>query len=181
MPDYEGRVEIIRLYLQKVKYGPDVNVEKLSRGTTGFTGADIENLVNQAALKAAMDGADFVQQKHLEFARDKILMGQWLKNERTFLLLLFFWILLCHFEVHFRCILCSSICCSRIGVGPERKSRIPDEETNKLTAFHEGGHALVAYYTKEAQTLHKVTIIPRGPSLGHVRTLPPFTHYCIAV
>ncbi|CAG0918484.1 unnamed protein product [Notodromas monacha] len=53
---------------------------------------------------------------------------------------------------------------------PERKSRIPDEETNKLTAFHEGGHALVAYYTKEAQTLHKVTIIPRGPSLGHQAT-----------
>ncbi|CAG0924618.1 unnamed protein product, partial [Notodromas monacha] len=128
VPDYEGRVDIIKLYLGKVKFGPDVNEEKLSRGTTGFTGADIENLVNQAALKAAMDGSDYVLMKHLEFARDKILMG------------------------------------------PERKSRIPDEETNKLTAFHEGGHALVAYYTKEAQTLHKVTIIPRGPSLGHQAT-----------
>jgi ATP-dependent metalloprotease len=127
VPDYEGRLEIIQLYLSKVKKGPDVNEEKLSRGTTGFTGADIENLVNQAALKAAMDGADYVCMKHLEFSRDKILMG------------------------------------------PERKTRIPDEEANKVTPYHEGGHALlVAYYTKDAQTLHKVTIIPRGPSLGHV-------------
>jgi ATP-dependent metalloprotease len=137
VPDYEGRLEIIKLYLTKVKGGPDVNEEKLSRGTTGFTGADIENLVNQAALKAAMDGSDYVQQKHLEFARDKILMG------------------------------------------PERKSRIPDEETNRLTAFHEGGHALVAYYTKEAQTLHKVTIIPRGPSLGHTSYIPEKERYHI--
>lgn len=53
-------------------------------------------------------------------------------------------------------------------VGPERKSRIPDEETNEITAYHEGGHAIVAYFTKESHPLHKVTIIPRGPSLGHV-------------
>lgn len=53
--------------------------------------------------------------------------------------------------------------------GPERKSRIPDENTNKMTAYHEGGHTIVSYFTKDALPLHKVTIIPRGPSLGHVR------------
>jgi ATP-dependent metalloprotease len=52
--------------------------------------------------------------------------------------------------------------------GPERKARIPDEEANTITAYHEGGHAIVAYYTKDSHPLHKVTIIPRGPSLGHV-------------
>ena len=52
--------------------------------------------------------------------------------------------------------------------GPERKTRIPDEEANTITAYHEGGHAIVAYYTKDSHPLHKVTIIPRGPSLGHV-------------
>jgi ATP-dependent metalloprotease len=52
--------------------------------------------------------------------------------------------------------------------GPERKARIPDEEANTITAYHEGGHAIVAYFTKDSHPLHKVTIIPRGPSLGHV-------------
>lgn len=83
--------------------------------------------VNQAALRAAIDGADSVNMKHLENARDKVLMG------------------------------------------PERKSRLPDEEANLITAYHEGGHAIVAYFTKDSHPLHKVTIIPRGKSLGHVR------------
>jgi ATP-dependent metalloprotease len=56
--------------------------------------------------------------------------------------------------------------------GPERKSRIPDEEANMITAYHEGGHAVVAYFTKDSHPLHKVTIIPRGPSLGHVSNSP---------
>ena len=55
-----------------------------------------------------------------------------------------------------------------MSAGPERKARIPDEEANTITAYHEGGHAIVAYYTKDSHPLHKVTIIPRGPSLGHV-------------
>jgi ATP-dependent metalloprotease len=56
--------------------------------------------------------------------------------------------------------------------GPERKARIPDEEANMITAYHEGGHAVVAFYTKDSHPLHKVTIIPRGPSLGHVSNSP---------
>lgn len=102
---YTGRKEIITHYLGKI-LSKDINVDVLARGTTGFTGADIENMVNQAALKAAIEGAEVVTMRHVENARDKVLMG------------------------------------------PERKARIPDEEANKITAYHEGGHAIVAYYTK---------------------------------
>ncbi|CAG5131214.1 unnamed protein product [Candidula unifasciata] len=125
LPDLKGRKEIIELYISKIKKDPDVDVDKLARGTTGFSGAELENLINQAALKAVIDGRETVTMSHLDFARDKILMG------------------------------------------PERKNRIPDEETNWLTAYHEAGHTLVSYFTKDSTPLHKVTIIPRGQSLGH--------------
>ncbi|KAJ8955797.1 hypothetical protein NQ318_005338 [Aromia moschata] len=92
-------------------------------------------MVNQAALRAAIDGADSVSMKYLESARDKVLMG------------------------------------------PERRSRIPDDEANLITAYHEGGHAIVAYYTKDSHPLHKVTIIPRGPSLGHTAYIPEKERY----
>lgn len=115
-PEYKGRKEILDYYLGRVKKGDDVDVETLARGTTGFTGADLENMVNQAALRAAVEGADRVFKKHLDFARDKVIMG------------------------------------------PERKSKIPDEETNLITAYHEGGHAIVAHYTKDAHPLHKVGV-----------------------
>ncbi|XP_077524849.1 ATP-dependent zinc metalloprotease YME1L isoform X4 [Amblyomma americanum] len=135
VPDLAGRKEILQLYLGKVKLAPDVSLDVLARGTTGFTGADLENVVNQAALRAAIDAAPAVSMRYLENARDKVLMG------------------------------------------PERKSRIPDEEANLITAYHEGGHALVAHYSKEAHPLHKVTIIPRGPSLGHTAYIPEKEHY----
>uniref|UniRef100_A0A6M2DH48 Putative atp-dependent zinc metalloprotease yme1 protein isoform x2 n=1 Tax=Xenopsylla cheopis TaxID=163159 RepID=A0A6M2DH48_XENCH len=133
-PDYIGRKEILILYLGRVLC-KDIDIELLARGTTGFTGADLENMVNQAALRAAIDGAETVNMKHLESARDKVLMG------------------------------------------PERKARLPDEEANRITAYHEGGHAIVAYYTKESHPLHKVTIIPRGPSLGHTAYIPEKERY----
>lgn len=133
-PDFTGRKEILSHYLSKIK-SLHIDVEMLARGTTGFTGADIENMVNQAALKAAIDGAEAVNMKHLESARDKVLMG------------------------------------------PERKARLPDEEANRITAYHEGGHAIVAYYTKESHPLHKVTIMPRGPSLGHTAYIPEKERY----
>lgn len=135
VPDLHGRKEILGLYLGKVKLSGNVDVEVLARGTTGFTGADLENMVNQAALRAAIDKADAVSMSYLENARDKVLMG------------------------------------------PERKSRIPDEEANIITAYHEAGHALVAHYTKDSHPLHKVTIIPRGPSLGHTAYIPEKEHY----
>ena len=133
-PDFCGRKEILGLYLGKVLHR-DIDVDQLARGTTGFTGADLENMVNQAALRAAIDGAEVVTMKHLERARDKVLMG------------------------------------------PERKVRLPDEEANKITAYHEGGHAIVAYYTKESHPLHKVTIMPRGPALGHTAYIPEKERY----
>ncbi|XP_063237520.1 ATP-dependent zinc metalloprotease YME1L isoform X2 [Bacillus rossius redtenbacheri] len=133
-PDYVGRKEILELYLGRV-LAKDVDVDTLARGTTGFTGADLENMVNQAALRAAIDGAPCVSMRHLENARDKVLMG------------------------------------------PEKKSRIPDEEANVITAYHEGGHAVVAYYTKDSHPLHKVTIIPRGSSLGHTAYIPEKERY----
>lgn len=128
-PDYTGRKEILELYLSKI-LTREVDIDVLARGTTGFTGADLESMVNQAALRAAIEGANSVSMRHLENARDKVLMG------------------------------------------PERKTRIPDEEANTITAYHEGGHTIVAYYTKDAHPLHKVTIIPRGPSLGHTAYIP---------
>jgi len=70
-----GRKEILDYYLGRVKTSDDVDVDILARGTTGFTGADLENMVNQAALRAAIEGADKVFKKHLDFARDKVIMG----------------------------------------------------------------------------------------------------------
>lgn len=134
-PDLKGRKDILEHYLSKVKKGADINIDKLARSTTGCTGADLENLVNQAALKAVMDGDVSVTMIHMEFARDKILMG------------------------------------------PAKKTKIPDEATNLMIACHEAGHALVAHYTKDATPLNKVTIIPRGTSLGHTSFIPDKEHY----
>ncbi|KPU76949.1 uncharacterized protein Dana_GF11321, isoform B [Drosophila ananassae] len=133
-PDFTGRKEILSLYLTKILHD-EIDLDMLARGTSGFTGADLENMINQAALRAAIDGAETVSMKHLETARDKVLMG------------------------------------------PERKQRLPDEEANTITAYHEGGHAIVAFYTKESHPLHKVTIMPRGPSLGHTAYIPEKERY----
>lgn len=65
----------------------------------------------------------------------------------------------------------------KVLMGPERRARLPDEEANEITAYHEGGHAIVAYYTKESHPLHKVTIMPRGPSLGHTAYIPEKERY----
>uniref|UniRef100_A0A8D0CNC9 ATP-dependent zinc metalloprotease YME1L1 n=1 Tax=Scleropages formosus TaxID=113540 RepID=A0A8D0CNC9_SCLFO len=113
-PDVKGRTEILNWYLKKIKVASTVEAEIIARGTVGFSGAELENLVNQAALKAA----------------DKILMG------------------------------------------PERRSVQIDKKNKTITAYHESGHAIVAYYTKDAMPINKATIMPRGPTLGHVSMLP---------
>ncbi|XP_068200004.1 ATP-dependent zinc metalloprotease YME1L1-like isoform X2 [Antennarius striatus] len=129
-PDVKGRTEILNWYLSKIKVDPAVNAHVIARGTVGFSGAELENLVNQAALKAAVDEKDMVTMKELEFAKDKILMG------------------------------------------PERKSVEIDKKNKTITAYHESGHAIVAYFTKDAMPINKATIMPRGPTLGHVSMLP---------
>ncbi|XP_068437904.1 ATP-dependent zinc metalloprotease YME1L1-like isoform X1 [Clinocottus analis] len=129
-PDVKGRTEILILYLSKIKMDPAVDASIIARGTVGFSGADLENLVNQAALKAAMDEKEMVSMSDLEFAKDKIIMG------------------------------------------PERRSVEIDKKNKTITAYHESGHAIVAYYTKDAMPINKATIMPRGPTLGHVSLLP---------
>uniref|UniRef100_A0A8C2REC3 ATP-dependent zinc metalloprotease YME1L1 n=1 Tax=Capra hircus TaxID=9925 RepID=A0A8C2REC3_CAPHI len=128
-PDVKGRTEILKWYLNKIKFDQSVDPEIIARGTVGFSGAELENLVNQAALKAAVDGKEMVTMKELEFSKDKILMG------------------------------------------PERRSVEIDNKNKTITAYHESGHAIIAYYTKDAMPINKATIMPRGPTLGHVSLL----------
>jgi len=133
-PDVRGREGILRVHTKKVPLGEDVNLEILARGTPGMVGADLENLVNEAALLAARQDKDQVTMIDFEMAKDKVLMGA------------------------------------------ERRSMVISEEERKNTAVHEAGHALVAVFTKGCDPIHKVTIIPRGPTLGVTYTLPKQDH-----
>ncbi|OAD76251.1 hypothetical protein PHYBLDRAFT_109742 [Phycomyces blakesleeanus NRRL 1555(-)] len=130
LPDVRGRVEILKLHLKNVTIDPKIDISVIARGTPGFSGAELANLVNIAAIQASRDGVREVKIKHLEFAKDRIIMGA------------------------------------------ERKSAVLTEESRRLTAYHEGGHALVAYYTPGAMPLHKATIMPRGSALGMTVQLP---------
>jgi len=129
-PDVGGREKILRVHMRNVPLAPDVDVKVIARGTPGFSGADLANLVNEAALMAARRNRRMVLHRDFEEAKDKVMMGA------------------------------------------ERKSMVMSEEEKKKTAYHEGGHALVALSVPSADPVHKVTIIPRGLALGMVMQLP---------
>jgi cell division protease FtsH len=129
-PDINGRERIIRVHMKNVPLAADVDVKVIARGTPGFSGADLANLVNEAALMAARKNRRMVTQADFEDAKDKVMMGA------------------------------------------ERKSMVMTEDEKKLTAYHEGGHALVALSVPATDPVHKATIIPRGRALGMVMQLP---------
>jgi cell division protease FtsH len=129
-PDVIGREKILKVHMKKVPLSPDVDPRTLARGTPGFSGADLANLVNEAALLAARRGKRLVTMSEFEAAKDKVMMGA------------------------------------------ERRSMVMTEEEKRLTAYHEGGHALVALKMPASDPVHKATIIPRGRALGMVMRLP---------
>ena len=130
MPDIRGREKILRVHMQKSPIDNDVKVVILAKGTPGFSGADLENLVNEAALLAAKRDKEKIGMADFEDAKDKVYMGL------------------------------------------ERKSKVIKEEDRKVTAYHEGGHALVARFLPETDAVNKITIVPRGRAAGITWFLP---------
>ncbi len=134
LPDVRGREEVLRVHIKKVPVADDVVLNSLARGTPGFSGADLANMVNEAALNAARVNRKQVTMYDFELAKDKVLMGA------------------------------------------ERKSMILTDQDKKVTAYHEAGHALVAFLRAHSDPIHKVTIIPRGMALGVTVYLPDDRH-----
>jgi len=130
LPDIRGREGIIKVHTRKIPISEDVDISVIARGTPGFSGAALANLVNEAALNAARYSRKLVAMSDFEGAKDKVLMGK------------------------------------------ERKSMVITEKDKQVTAYHEAGHALVAYMIPGSDPLHKVTIIPRGMALGLTQQLP---------
>src|ERR1700710_2379365 len=129
-PDVLGREKILRVHVRKVPLAPDVDLKVIARGTPGFSGADLMNLVNEAALLAARRGKRIVTMHEFEDAKDKVMMGA------------------------------------------ERRTLVMTDDEKRLTAYHEAGHAIVAFNVPATDPVHKATIIPRGRALGMVMQLP---------
>jgi len=128
-PNYRGRAAIFEVHSREVPLSEDVDLEKLAAGSVGLTGADIRNMVNEAALWAARHDKEQVDMADFEHARDKILMGS-------------------------------------------KREEVLNDEEKKMTAYHESGHALLAWLTPNSDRVHKMTIIPRGRSLGATHIVP---------
>lgn len=129
-PDVKGREAILKVHTRNKPLAPDVDLETIAKSTVGFTGADLENLVNEASLLAARKNKKAITKDELEEASIKIVAG------------------------------------------PEKKSKVITEDEKKLTAYHEGGHALCTYYSKSQDKVHQVSIIPRGQAGGFTMSLP---------
>ena len=134
-PDIIGREAILKIHIKNITVGPDVKLRTIARGTPGFSGADLANLTNEAALLAARKNKRIVTMEDIEEAKDKVMMGA------------------------------------------ERRSMVMTEDDRKLTAYHEGGHAIIALNEEASDPIHKATIIPRGRALGVVWTLPERDKY----
>jgi len=130
LPDIRGREGILRVHTKKTPIDDDVSLKNLAKGTPGFSGADLENMVNEAALLAAKRDQEKLRMVDFEDAKDKVYMGL------------------------------------------ERKSKVVREDDRRKTAYHEGGHALVARFLPETDAVNKVTIIPRGRAAGITWFLP---------
>jgi cell division protease FtsH len=129
LPTKKGRLEILKVHTRNVPLAEDVDLDSIARGSVGMSGADLANLVNEAALIATRQDKDFVDAEAFEAARDKVIMGA-------------------------------------------KREDIVTEKEKRATAYHEVGHALVAWLIPEADPVHKVTIIPRGRALGVTQYLP---------
>jgi cell division protease FtsH len=134
-PDMEGRKAILRVHAKGKPFTPDVDLDAVARRTPGFSGADLANVINEAALLTARNEKRAISNYFLEESID------------------------------------------RVTAGPERRSRGMSDNEKKITAYHEGGHALVAYALPHSAPVHKVTILPRGRSLGHTLVLPTEDKY----
>lgn len=135
LPTLEGRERILRIHTKNIRISSEVDLSVVARGTPGFSGADLANLTNEAALQAARRGASSVEMEDFEEARDKVRFGR------------------------------------------ERRGKMMDDDEKLATAYHEAGHAIVLNVLKHAEPVHKVTIIPRGSSLGSTMQLPERDQY----
>ncbi len=134
LPEYEERLAILKVHARDKRMGPDVDLEVMAKGTPGMSGADLANLVNEAALYAVRRGSKQIERIDFESARDRIMMGA------------------------------------------RRDSMVLTAEEKRVTAYHEGGHAVLAAVLPHSDSLHKVTILPRGMALGVTQTLPEERH-----
>ena len=130
IPDVKGREEIFKVHSRNKPLSPDINFKSLARLTSGFTGADIENLLNEAAILAARANRKLINMEDISEAINKVIAG------------------------------------------PAKKSRVVTERDKRITAYHESGHAIIAKLSKNCDTVHEVSIIPRGQAAGYTITLP---------
>ena len=130
VPDVKGREDIFKVHSRNKPLAPDINFKSLARLTSGFTGADIENLLNEAAILAARAGRKIINMEDISEAINKVIAG------------------------------------------PAKKSRVVTERDKRITAYHESGHAIIAKLSKNCDTVHEVSIIPRGQAAGYTITLP---------